>query len=84
MSIATSKSERSPVRAHAWYAAQRSPSWRPDVAMEASVEERHPVVRRSVVLTLRRAGASRSKAALMMEMAKDTYVQYAARWASVA
>ncbi|MDP9224106.1 MAG: RNA-directed DNA polymerase [Actinomycetota bacterium] len=84
MSIATSRNERSPVRAHAWHAARRSPSWRADVAMEAADQERHPVVRRSIVLTLRCAGPTRSKVALMKEMAKDPHVQYAARWASIA
>jgi hypothetical protein len=83
MSIATSRAERSAVRAHAWQAARRSPSWRPITAMEAADEERHPVVRRSVVLTLRHAGTSPSKIALMKKMAKDPHVEYAARWASV-
>jgi hypothetical protein len=82
MSIATSRNERSAVRAHAWHAARRSPSWRPNVAMEAVDQERHPVVRRAVVLTLKCAGASRAKVALLDEMAKDPHVRYAARWAS--
>lgn len=83
-SIATSETERAPVRCHAWHAATHSPAWKPVTAMEAAHEEHHPAVRRAIVLTLRRAPQTRSKVAFLKKMAADEYVKYAVRWADVA
>lgn len=83
-SVATAENEYPAVRAQAWHASMHSPHWKPDISMEAADEERHPVIRRAIVLTLRNAPATPSKSAFLRKMAEDPYVKYAARWADVA
>jgi hypothetical protein len=50
--------------------------------MEAADAERHPAVRRAVVLTLRRAAQSREKDIFLTRNSKDPYVYAAAMWAA--
>jgi hypothetical protein len=50
--------------------------------MEAADAERHPDVRRAIVLTLRRAAPTRTKRAFLQKMSRDPHVQFAARWAA--
>jgi hypothetical protein len=81
-SVATDPNEHPLVRAHAWQAVTRTPAWKANAAMEAADEERHPEVRRAIVLTLRRAVSSPSKRAFLEKAKRDPLVTYAARFAA--
>jgi hypothetical protein len=84
LSMALDPMERAPVRAYAWWAEVRTPLWKAETAMESADEGSHPLVRRAIVLTLRKAAPTREKEAFLRKMANDKHVWAAASWASVA
>lgn len=82
MEIADDKSVPAITRAQAWMTATRTPAWGADDAMDAAAAERHPVVRRGVVLTLRTAHSTKSKTSFLRKMRQDPYVAAAAEFAA--
>ena len=80
LATATAKTERSAVRAHAWQAAARSPAWKASEVMEAADAERHPLVKRAAVLTLRRTPTGRTITSFLKKVEADPFVGYAAKW----